>query len=70
MCKLTDIVTSLWLGIGKLDKELFNVIHVFGIIQSHKIGINGCMSVNKLLMLTSYKCMKKGSNRHQWTKDK
>ena len=30
--KLTDIVTSLWLGIGKFDKELFNVIPVFGII--------------------------------------
>ena len=31
--KLTDIITSLWLGIGKLDKELFTVIHVFGIIK-------------------------------------
>ena len=26
---LMDIVTSLWLGIIKLDKELFNVIPVF-----------------------------------------
>ena len=27
--KLTDIVTSLWLGIIVLPKELFNVLHVF-----------------------------------------
>ena len=33
MLKLTDIVTSPWLGIGELDEELFNVIHVFGIIK-------------------------------------
>ena len=28
MHKLADIVTSLWLGISKLDKELFNVTYV------------------------------------------
>ena len=30
--KLTDIVTSLWLEIIKLDKELFYEIIVFGLI--------------------------------------
>ena len=29
MRKLADIVTSLWLGIVKLDKEQFNVTSVF-----------------------------------------
>ena len=29
--KLTDIVTSLWLGIIMLHKELFNVTYVFGL---------------------------------------
>ena len=33
MCKLTDIVTSLWLGTGKLEKRLFNMTHVFGVIK-------------------------------------
>ena len=32
VCKLTDIVTSLWLGIIVLPKELFNVTYVFGLI--------------------------------------
>ena len=26
------------------------------------------MSVNKLLTLISYKCMKKGTSQHQWTR--
>ena len=30
VCKLTDIVRSLWLGIIVLDKELFYEISVFG----------------------------------------
>ena len=30
--KFTDIVTSLWLGIIVLPKELFNVTYVFGLI--------------------------------------
>ena len=48
MRKLTNIVKSLWLGIGKWNKESFNVIHVF--------GINGCMSVNKLLTFINRNC--------------
>ena len=41
VCKLADIVTSLWLGIIKLDKELFYVTPIF-LELSNKIifGIN------------------------------
>ena len=41
MHKLADIVTSLWLEIIKLDKELFNVMPVFlGLLNNIIIGIN------------------------------
>ena len=41
MRKLTDIVTSLWLGIIKLDKELFYVTPVFmDLLNNIIIGIN------------------------------
>ena len=41
MCKLTDIVTSLWLGIIKLGKELIYVTPVFlDLLNNIIIGIN------------------------------
>ena len=41
VCKLADIVTSLWLGIIVLPKELFKVIHVCGNLFNDIIfGIN------------------------------
>ena len=41
MHKPTDIVTSLWLGISKLDKELFNVTYIFlNLLNNIIIGIN------------------------------
>ena len=41
MRKLADVVTSLWLEIIKLDKELFNVLSLHGNIFAKLIsGIN------------------------------
>ena len=41
MCKLADIVTSLWLEIIVLEKELFYVTPVFlGLLNNIIIGIN------------------------------
>ena len=42
MPKLTDIVTSLWLGIIVLPKELFNVTHIYNLnlLNNIIIGIN------------------------------
>ena len=54
MCKLTDIVTSLWLGISKLDKELFNVIHVLGIKEYHIWNKWKYESVNKWLTVINH----------------
>ena len=46
MRKLADIVTSLWLGIIKLDKELFYVTPVFLELSNEIIfGINEGMKV-------------------------
>ena len=52
--KLTDIVTSLWLGISKLDKELSNVIHVLGIKEYHIWNKWKYESVNKLLTVINH----------------
>ena len=38
--KLADIVTSLWLGIIVLPKELFNVIYIWELLNNIIIGIN------------------------------
>ena len=54
MCKLTDIVTSLWLGISKLLKELINVLYLWKPFNNIIVGINGCMSVNTLRTLITY----------------
>ena len=44
--KLTDIVTGLWLGIIKLDKELFYVTPVFlELFNKIVFGINEGMKV-------------------------
>ena len=51
MHKLADIVTSLWLGISKLLKELINVLYVWKPFNNIIVGINGCMSVNTLWTL-------------------
>ena len=46
MCKLADIVASLWLGIIKLDKELFYVSLVFlELFKKIIFGINEGMKV-------------------------
>ena len=46
MHKLADVVTSLWLEIIKLDKELFNVLSIHGNILLKGIsGINEGMRV-------------------------
>ena len=48
--KLTEIVISLWLGIIKLDKELFNVILLYGnILETNIWNKWGYESVNKWL---------------------
>ena len=50
MCKLADIVTSLWLEIIKLDKEWFNVILLYGnILETNIWNKWKCERVNKLL---------------------
>ena len=40
VCKLTDVVTSLWLEIIKLDKELFNVLYIWKPSNVIIFGIN------------------------------
>ena len=66
VCKLADIVTSPWLEIIKLQKELFNVILLYGTILEYHIWNKWkCMSINKWLTLISYQCMKKGSSQQQ-----
>ena len=52
--KLTDIVTSLWLGISKLLKKLIHVLNVWKPFNNIIVGINGCMSVNTLWNLITY----------------
>ena len=47
--KLTDIVTSSWLGIGKLDKELFKCdTCIWNYLITSSWNKWECMSVNKL----------------------
>ena len=66
--RLTDIVTSLWLGIIVLPKELFYEILVFWTYYIISIWNKWkCVNANKWLTLISYKCMKKGSSQQQRT---
>ena len=68
VCKLADIVTSLWLGIIALPKELFYEILVFWTYYITSIWNKWkCVNANKWLTLISYKCMKKGSSQQQRT---
>ena len=64
VCKLTDIVTSLWLEIIKLDKEWLNVILLYGnILETNIWNKWGYESVNRLLTLINQQLLwkKKGT---------
>ena len=68
MHKLADIVTSLWLGIIVLLKELSYEILVFWTYYIISIWNKWkCVNANKWLTLINYKCMKKGSSQQQRT---